>query len=556
MIDKIQISNFALIKNLEINFKSGFNVLLGETGAGKSIIINAINFLLGGKADKSQIRSGEEQTKVVGSFSVSRNLEKLSKFGIFDETVVISRVFNIAGKNEIKINGEIASLSVLKEVGELFLDSYNQNDQVELKKTKNHLFILDSFKPELTAELKSVLAQEIAEINEIDANIQKFGGDEKTRARKIDMLSFQINEIEEAKIYDGEFEEILDSLNRISNSEKVINCLNSLNEVLSSDNSLISSLNVAKHSLNSVVFEDKKLSELAERLESTCIELEDISESLNEIYDEYNFDENKVNQLILRREKLDGLKHKYGTTYEEINNFLNNAKNELDELTNSEEILKELQTKREGIKQKIYSRCEEISHIRQKLALELEGLMQTGLKDVGIKNSKFKICFASKPEYVEFETFNPLGFDDVEFMFSANLGEELKPLSKTISGGEMSRFMLVLKNIIAKNEGTETIIFDEIDTGISGEIADKVACKIEELSETYQIICITHLPQVAAKGDNFIKVFKTVDNSRTQTQVEILAEKDVLNQIAIMASGSGSESAIEYAKSLRESKNW
>ncbi|MBO4412460.1 MAG: AAA family ATPase, partial [Clostridia bacterium] len=321
MIERIQISNFALIKNLEIDFKSGFNVLLGETGAGKSIIISAINFLLGGKADKSQIRSGEEATKVVGSFYISKNLQKLNKFGIYDQNVVISRVFTTSGKNDVKINGEIVSLSTLKEIGELFLDSYNQNDQVELKKTKNHLSILDSYKPEQTFELRKELSSLIEEINEIDASIQKFGGDEKTRARKIDMLSFQINEIEEANIHDGEFEEIAEALKRISNAEKVINCVNNLSELFNSDNSLVSNLNVAKHNLNSVAFDDKKLLNLSERLESVSLDLEDISESLNEIYDEYNFDENKVDKLILRREKLDNLKHKYGATYAEICEF-------------------------------------------------------------------------------------------------------------------------------------------------------------------------------------------------------------------------------------------
>lgn len=554
MVERIKINNFALIKSLELNFESGFNVLLGETGAGKSIIIDALNFLLGAKADKTQIRSGEDCVKVSGVFSVNNKIRQvLSDLGFESDVdeLLISRSFNQAGKGEVRINGEFATVSILKDLGSSLIDCYNQNDQVELAKAKNHIRVLDSYNPELYNSYKADILACIEKIKLIDEAIKKLGGSEDNRVRQIDILEYQINEIETANLKDGEMEEIEDTLSKISSSEKVINAITELNNVLAGEElSLISAMNSAYHKISSLTNLDSQLDELAERLQSISIDMEDVAGSLNEIYDKFSFDEQKINALIARREEIDGLKRKYGKTYNEICLFLEKAKTELDTLLNATEKLGELRNERLVVKQKLYAACEKLSRSRRENALTLETLMENGLKEVGIKNSRFKVIFNDVPAFENFETFVEDGFDIVEFMFSANLGEELKPLSKIISGGEMSRFMLVLKNILAETGASQTIIFDEIDSGISGEIADEVANKIESLSKKYQIICITHLPQVAAKGDNFIFVYKSTENSRTETHINILNEDEIEKQIAKMASGNVTETSIKYAREL------
>lgn len=558
MVEKLKINNFALIKSLEIDFSNGFNVLIGETGAGKSIILSALNFVLGGKADKAIIRSGEEVAKVSAVFSCdSVKLNNLfEQFGIEkSDELLITRSYNTQGKNDVRINGEMATVGMLKEFGALLVDSYNQNEQVEMTKTKNHIRILDSYKPQTINVFKSKLMPLIEEINSIDAEIKKLGGNGENRARRIDILNYQIQEIEDAALKEGEEEELSDTLARISQSEKVLNAISELENVLSGeDYSLISSLSAAKNKMIGLASIDEQLADISDRLSSSVIELEDISESLSSIYEKFSFDENKINSLIARRDEIDGLKHKYGKDYSEIMQYLMSSKQELDLLSNAEEKLFELSNKRAEIKRQIFELSKKLSNQRKENAKEIEKLLENGLKEVGIKNSKFKICFANEPVFDEFETFSEEGFDMVEFMFSANLGEELKPLSKTISGGEMSRFMLVLKNILAETGGAQTIVFDEIDSGISGQIADEVAVKIESLSKNYQIICITHLPQVAAKGDNFIHVFKETVDGRTESKCEILTDEQIIKQIAITASGNVTEASIQYAKELRAGK--
>lgn len=558
MVEKLKINNFALIKSLEIDFSNGFNVLIGETGAGKSIILSALNFVLGGKADKAIIRSGEEVAKVSAVFSCdSVKLNNLfEQFGIEkSDELLITRSYNTQGKNDVRINGEMATVGMLKEFGALLVDSYNQNEQVEMTKTKNHIRILDSYKPQTINVFKSKLMPLIEEINSIDAEIKKLGGNGENRARRIDILNYQIQEIEDAALKEGEEEELSDTLARISQSEKVLNAISELENVLSGeDYSLISSLSAAKNKMIGLANVDEQLADISDRLSTSVIELEDISESLSSIYEKFSFDENKINSLIARRDEIDGLKHKYGKDYSEIMQYLMSSKQELDLLSNAEEKLFELSNKRGEIKEQIFELSKKLSNQRKENAKEIEKLLENGLKEVGIKNSKFKICFANEPVFDEFETFSEEGFDVVEFMFSANLGEELKPLSKTISGGEMSRFMLVLKNILAETGGAQTIVFDEIDSGISGQIADEVALKIESLSKNYQIICITHLPQVAAKGDNFIHVFKETVDGRTESKCEILTDEQIIKQIAITASGNVTDASIQYAKELRAGK--
>lgn len=558
MINHLKIENFALIKKLELDFTSGFNVLLGETGAGKSLIIDAINFLLGGKADKNLIRYEENALKVSGIFSISEDVNKiLNKYDLYScDEVLITRSYSSLGKNDVKINGETITTSILKEIGSALLDSFNQNEQVELMKTKNHINIIDSFNSLKINDLKNEVSNLINKIKNIDLQISELGGSNENRSTRIDILRYQISEIEDLAIKENEIEEISNILLQISNSEKIINALQDLKNIISNDDSsIISHLNHTYNQLTNFANVDSAINALASRIQDVSLQLEDVSYELNDLFEKYNFNNENIDALIIRRDKIENIQHKYGKSYSDIIKFLENAKQQLELLENADEKISFLFLERNALKKTLFNVCKTLSDERRKNATELTKLLEIGLKEVGIKSGKIQIVFADYPNFDNFENFSTNGFDNVEIMFSANAGEELKSLSKTISGGEMSRFMLVLKNILADTYGTDTIIFDEIDSGISGEIAEEVSIKIEKLSKKYQIICITHLPQVASKGDNFIKVFKENVSNRTETKISVLNESEIVNQIAIMASGSLSETSVNYARELRNKKN-
>ena len=556
MIERLKIENYALLKNVEVEFKDGFNVLLGETGAGKSLILDSLSFLLGSKADKNIIRSGEEFVKVSAIFSCNDNINKLLADLGFDcgDELLVSRIYSLSGKNEVRVNGSFATTSILKEIAPALVDSFSQNEQVELSKTKNHLALVDSFSPKSINPLKEELALLIEKHGQIISEMEKYGTDSKNRLSRIDILKFQIDEIEDAKIKENEIEEISNKLSQISNSEKIINSLKELDGELFGDNiSLSGLLNTSSNKLSNFSFIDGTIKSVCDRLEQISIDIEDIKYDISSLIEKYSFDGENVDSLIDRREKIERLQKKYGSTYEEINIFLSSAKEELEKLENADEKLESLSREKQQILKEIYDVCLKISNERRLFAEKMQQLLEVGLKEVGIKFGKVQIVFNEIPSKDNF-AFNQTGFDDVEIMFSANAGEELKPLSKTISGGEMSRFMLALKNILADNNGVETIVFDEIDSGISGEIAEKVSSKISNLSKKYQIICITHLPQVASRGDNFIFVEKMNVEGRTQTKVSVLESENVVNQIAVMAGGSLTEENINYAKSLLNRK--
>lgn len=554
MLEKLNIKNVALIKSLEINFQSGFNVILGETGAGKSIIIDSLNFALGSKADKTLIRAGEETMAVSALFvNVSNNVKTILKDFGFDEAdeVLLSRTYSQSGKGEARINGEIVAISMLKQIGEALVDSYGQNESIALLKQKNHLEILDLYKPNDEFKIKEEIQELITKLNELNQRIKKLGGDEASRERQIDLLSFQTNEILNANLQENEDEILEEKLKKLSNSEKIMEAISSSFELLGNENGAISILKQGLNNLRSVEKYDEKIASLSQDLDEAIINIDELCEEIYSLSSDYDFNENELNQMIERRDILDSLKRKYGGSLENVLKYYYDASNELEMLINSKDILNSLENEKKKLLEIASKKFDELGKIRRAHALEIEQKLSTALAELGILKAQFKVNFFPLVDSIEnVENFSINCMEDVEFLFSANLGEELKPLAKTISGGEMNRFMLAFKNIIADINGPATLIFDEIDSGISGKVATQVAEKIAKLSKTYQIICISHLPQVASMGDWFFFVSKANDGERTQTSIKTLSVDEIAFQIALLTYGSVDDKKLELTREM------
>lgn len=556
MLEKLKIKNVALIKSLEIEFHSGFNVILGETGAGKSIIIDSLNFALGSKADKTLIRAGEETMVVSALFSnISTHVNSvLEIFGIEQSNeVLLSRSFSQNGKGESRINGEIVTVSMLKQVGEALVDSYGQNESISLLKQKNHLEILDLYKPKDEEKVKNEIENMLVSLNEISSKIKKLGGDEASRERQIDLLSFQVNEIETANLVENEDIILEEKLKKLSNSEKIIESISTSSSMLIEENGALEILKKCLNSLRCVEKYDDKLCDLAQKLDENIINLEELGEEVFSLSSEYDFNENELNQMIERRDVLDSLKRKYGGSLNEVTRFYEHASSELEMLKNSKDILSSLNSEKKNLIEKATLKFNELGQIRRAHANEIEQKLTAALAELGILKAQFKVNFFPLANSLyEIETYSMNCLEDVEFLFSANFGEELKPLAKTISGGEMNRFMLAFKTITANINGPATLIFDEIDSGISGKVATQVAEKIAKLSRNYQVLCISHLPQVAYMGDSYFFVSKSSDGGRTQTSIKNLSSDEIAYQIALLTYGSVDEKKLEITKETLE----
>ena len=547
MLETLNIKNFAIIENTSLSFNLGFNVLIGQTGAGKSIVINALKFVLGDKPNKDNIRTGENEMYVKAVFSnLSQKVNDcLNSFDIAcDDVLIISRSFNIEGKSSCKINGETVTVSMLKQIGSLLVDICGQHDGTMLLNSNNHLALLDSYAKDSLLKDKEKLSELLSKKKEIEKEILSLGGDDKDRERTLDLLDYQIKEIENANLKEGEDEQLENDIQVMSNHEKISNALEITYSGLSNDN-----LYQALSNLELACNYDNKLLEYAERLKSVFIEFEDISSSINEYMSNMSFSENELDNLTLRLENIKSLKKKYGNTIEDVLNYLDECKTKYENIQNSEELLVKLQSQKVDIIKELYNVCVKIHNTRIKVAKEIEAKVEKELATLGMKNTKFTIMFNQLPD-IENAQFTTSGFDTIEFMFSANAGEQQRSLVKTISGGELSRFMLAIKNVFASCEDTNLLIFDEIDSGVSGEVGYLVGQKLAILSKTYQIICITHLPHVTALADNYIYISKQVEGEHTKSVASYLTTEQLASYLVTLFGSKESTAGLEHAKEL------
>lgn len=552
MLAQLTIENIALIDKLELDLKNGLNILSGETGAGKSIIIDSLNFVLGERADKSLIRYGTDYAIVQAVFeeyvtpSVS---EYLDDIGIeCEDVLIIRRKMSVDGKNECRINGRVSTLSILKGLTELLVDIHGQHEHQSLLKSANHIKLLDDIGAAKIASVKQDVAKEHTRYIALKRELSRFG-DESERERKLDILSFQIDEIEKADVKDGEEDELLQARKRIRNMEKIMSALSDAKNTLDGyDSSSVSaSIKNSSNLLGTISSYDDTVAPLIDRLDDAKIEIKDIADTLSDMLERLDFDARSAEKIEERLEVVRNILHKYGGNFDNLQKFYEDAKKEAELLSGAAQTVEDLQVEIEKAKSGLQKSARKLTELRQEVANKFESDITRELKDLGMGGSTFKVDFVTTDDV---DQISANGADTIEFLFSANVGEPMKPLAKIISGGEMSRFMLAFKNIVAGVDGIGTMVFDEIDTGISGNISAVVSEKMCNISRDRQVIAVTHMPSLAAMADNHYLIAKSTENGKTLTHINLL--EDDTDEVARLIGGNDySQFAVPHAKEMK-----
>ncbi len=558
MLRHISINNVALIKNIDIDFDEGFSVLTGETGAGKSIIVDAVNLVIGERADKSLIKYGEEKAFVEAIFSVennSRAKDILNEYGLLDDSdeAVFSREINISGKNVCRINGRLCNVSTLKEISSLIIDIHGQHEHQSLLNTQMHLGILDMYAGSAVQELLVKYREQRAKYKQVQKKLKNILG-EGNKEQRIDILNYQINEINAANLYEGEEIELREKREILNNMQKILAALNAAHEYINGDTLEQSALSLTKSASNEIIAIsniNKTYEELQQKIDNAYYALEDVTYELSGMLDIEEYDEKEIEFIEDRLEIILKLKRKYGASFEEIIFFKDNLEKELETLENSQTIIAELEIERNLLQKNISDLSITLSQTRRESAKLFEKEVLVQLASLGMGKCSFSVQFNELPISFENCLFTDTGIDVVEFYISLNVGQPEKPLAKVVSGGEASRIMLALKSIYADKDGISTMVFDEIDTGISGRIAGVVGEKIKQTAQNKQILCITHLPQIAAMANYHFLIEKEEKENKTITTIIKLNEKRRIEELAkMMGDGVITASALSHAKDL------
>ena len=485
------------------------------------------------------MRHGEKNSYVEASIYVKNESGE-------EENVIVSREINILGRNICKINGRLVTVNELKDFMTNIIDIHGQNDNQTILDPKSHIGFLDDYIGVDIKGLKDEYKSQYEKYLKILSELKQNYGDEIEKQRKIDLLRYQINEIDEAELKKDEEEEIESKLKIMNNSEKISHNLNESYYEL--NNNTMESINNILKSIDKISNVDEKYLELSSRIRSSYYELEEVSRDIEEYKDDIEFDEEEKENLERRYDLIQDLKRKYGNTIEEILSYNEKIKKELFEIENLDEYINKLKQNREEIEKILNELAMKMSIIRKKFALKLSKEINLELNDMEMKNAKFEV------QIIDEEKLNSKGLNKVEFLITTNVGEEAKPLIKIASGGEMSRIMLGIKKILSDVDKVPVLIFDEIDTGISGVAARKVGCKIKEISIKHQVICVTHLATIVAKGDYNYFISKNAQNGKTKTSIKLLDEEEVLKEIARISTGEVTEISLNHAKELRNNK--
>lgn len=543
MLRSLSIKNLALIEKQEIEFDRGLNIILGETGAGKSLIFDALFFVLSLKTDKTLLRTGSEQMRVDAEFyPLSQSVKEiLRELEIDEDELIFSRVLHFDGRSSIKINGVPCSQMTAKRLAAELVDSFMQHEGMEILKSKNHLSYLDKFCD--FGDLKVRLCDLLTEKKNILSSISSLGGSEEDRMRKKDILTYQIDEIEKADVKIGEDDEIDARIKLLESSERIAENLSQVATLLDGNGGALQNLGMSEKLL-SRLSDIENLAALADRISSASIEIDDIASEIKDTLSNIGSDPNELERLDSRRDKLKMLKRKYGGSLENVLENLESFKREYDELEEGAEKLERLNEQLSVTNLQISSICAQIKNVREQGAIKIKSGLERELHDLGMKDVRFEVNFQEKAVSSD-------GSDDVSFVFSANKGQELKDLAKTASGGESSRIMLAMKNMFARADENRTLLFDEIDSGISGEVGNMMALKLKSISSRDQVIAITHLPQVAASGDHFYKVEKHSDAQSTFSNIRQVEGDEIISEIAHIIGGNNlSDAMLANAREL------
>lgn len=520
MLKSLCIENIAVIDRLDVEFGEGFTVLTGETGAGKSIIIDAIGMLIGGRVSRDLIRSGESTAAVSALFE-----------GPFGE-LCVERTLSADGRSNVRIDGRPATVAMLKEQGATLVNIHGQHDSGWLLQPERHILFLDELAGDekLLADYRACYTK----ANALKSKTLSLRMDEREKSRRLDMLRFQVEEIKNADLVPGEAEKLQERRTVMKNAGKLVRSVGAVCEALDPEDGegAVSLAGAALRQLNACTSLSDRLASLSERLESSYYALSDVASEVKDFLDSLDFDPQDINRVESRLDTLQRLCRKYGDTVEEVIAFGEKAAGELSDIELSDERINALEKELANVYNEMTGLSEKLSALRLKTALEAAARIEEELRFLNMPKARFSIGVT------ELQDFGPDGRDCVEFMFSANAGEELRPLAKIASGGELSRVMLALRSVLTGTDDADTLIFDEIDTGVSGSAAEQIGRKLESLSKNRQVLCVTHLPQIAALAANHLVITKREENGRTFTSVEKAVGEARVGELARLLSGN------------------
>lgn len=540
MLNEIAIHNFAIIEHLEVPFDEGLTVLTGETGAGKSIIIDAVQLLAGGRGSQEFIRHGAKKAELEGMFTVEAEdhpvFEKMREFGIDaeDGSIILRRDINSNGKTTCRVNGKLVTIATLREIGSQLIDIHGQHDNQELMQEKRHIHLLDQFAGQPLAEAHANYMDVFNRYSRLKKKLAATSQNEQQIAQRIDLYSFQLQEIDAASLRIDEEEELEEEKLKLQHFNRLFERLHTAYESISGDNHALDWVGSAMSDLEDAASIDKQLAAHAETVSTSFYALQDTAHEIKSLIDEMEFDPLRLDEVENRLAMLNALKRKYGKTIEDIVIYREKIADELDQLLNRDERIHAEEEKLEQLKKDLEVEANELSMIRREAAVRLEEAIMTQLTELHMAKSTFHVSIERKNA----GNFDASGFDDIAFLISTNVGEPLKPLVRIASGGELSRIMLALKTIFSKHQGITSIIFDEVDTGVSGRVAQAIADKIAMIATHSQVLCISHLPQVAAMADHHFFISKDVKGNRTTTAVTEIVDLDRTKELSRMLSGA------------------
>lgn len=550
MLQELSIKDFAIIDEIQISFQPKMTVLTGETGAGKSIIIDALGLLAGGRGSTEFIRKGEKKAVIQGLFTLPREANTyniLEEYGIDSEDgqIILRRDLYRGGRNICRINGMMVNLATLRKVGETLIDIHGQNEHQELMKPENHIDLLDEYDKK-TSQLRNQYQVVYQNYRKLKLSMEKKEADEKAWAQRLDMLNFQVKEIEEAGLKINEEDELVEEKNKLDNFQAIHDALELSYQILSGEKiDVVGNLGNAMNELSDVSDLSENLQEINTKISDAFYSLEDAARDISDELDSMEWNGERLNEIEERLELIHQLKRKYGDTIEYILHYHSRIVKELREMENAEQNSEKQERQLSEALEKVKELAIKLSKQRKKSAKKLEKMIHEQLSALYMDKAVFEVKFLNNSKLYS------KGIDKVEFYIQTNPGEEMGPLAKIASGGELSRIMLALKTIFSQKMGVTSIIFDEVDTGVSGRVAQAIAEKISQISNNSQVLCITHLPQVAAIADNHYYISKSVNDGRTETSLKELDEKQKIREIARMLSGSEiTELTLKHAEEL------
>ena len=549
MLRELRLNNLAIIKNLDLEFNDKFIALTGETGAGKSIILNGISLLIGERSQTDMIRNGAQGLFAEGVFELNENQKKrLDELGfeIEDDELIITRYFDRNAKSKITVNGSRMTLSRLKELMVNIIDLVGQHEHQFLLNSDYHLHLLDRFLDDEGKMLSKKIRESVNKIKKLNLQIGNIEEEKSKIAEKKDILEFQLNEINSLELKENEDNELEEEYKILFNAGKISEKLEETSQFLKEGEfSILTALGRAKRNLEQLSDLSESYSELYDKIESVLYEVEEISYSVDNFVGDVEIDDKKLEKIVERIDNINKLKLKYGSTITEILEYRDKIEKDLSLVNFESEELENLKKEKSELVGQYFQDSERLSEIREKIAENLQNTVDVQLDDLNMENAKFKV------EITKTQEITIYGIDNAEFMIAANVGETFKPLAKIASGGEISRIMLALKTVFSAVDNISVLIFDEIDTGISGETVRRVAEKLRELSKNTQIICVTHSPQIAGKAQQQFFIKKEIENNFTETKVHELNNEERIREIARIISGDNiTEASINHAKEI------